>query len=93
MKQMKHIMLVVMLFAAFFTLLDCNGAAESCSKHPNVYKYNTISIPYAIYVDPETRVQYIVFDEQWGFAGGLGITPRLDANGKPMLLPEGEPLK
>ena len=90
---MKHIVLAVAIFAALFTLLACNSTAESYSKRPYVYKYNTISIPYAIYVDPETRVQYIVFDERWGFAGGLGITPRLDANGKPMLLPEGEPLK
>ena len=88
---MKHVMLVFAIFAALFTLLAFNGTAESYHNKP--YKYKTISLPYSIYVDPETRVQYIVFDEQWGFAGGLGITPRLNAEGKPMLLPEGVPLR
>lgn len=38
----------------------------------------------AVWVDPETGVQYIIIDE-FGLNGGIGITPRLDANGKIMV--------
>lgn len=81
---MKKVLLVgLAVIVASVFLIGCKETNAEAKK-PN-YTYRTISVPYDIYVDPETRVQYIVFKMCIGSAGGVGITPRLDANGKPMV--------
>ena len=94
---MKYVMLVFAIFAVTFVLLGySSGSTANKGKihiDPPKQSYNTLAIPHTIYVDPETRVQYIVFSRILGSAGGVGITPRLDAEGKPMLAPEGVPLR
>lgn len=79
----KALLVGLAVIIASVFLLGCKERNAKVNK-PN-YTYRTISVPSDIYVDPETGVQYIVISEFWGSAGGIGITPRLDADGKLMV--------
>lgn len=81
---MRKVLLIGLVTMVAFTMLV--GCKETSAKtEKSNYKYSTISVPHDIYVDPETGMQYIVISKFYGSSGGLGITPRLDADGKPMV--------
>lgn len=72
-------LLTIMVCILAFGVIDKRVSANN--QHPT---YNKFHLPSVVWVDPETGVQYIVIDE-FGLNGGIGITPRLDTNGKPMV--------
>lgn len=51
----------------------------------NTYYYSKISVPYDIWVDDVTGVQYIIIRESSLHGYGIGITPRLKADGTLMI--------
>lgn len=83
MRKALAVLIGLATMVAFTMLVGCKETSAKTEK--SNYKYRTISVPHDIYVDPETGVQYIVIGKFWGSSGGLGITPRLDADGKPMV--------
>lgn len=84
MYKLKNLLLIGLATMVAFTMLV--GCKETNAKtEKSNYQYRTFSVPNDIYVDPETGVQYIVIGKFYGSSGGLGITPRLDADGKPMI--------
>ena len=76
----KTLILCLTTLLVVTAIVGCEGAGRP--KHRCIYK--TLSIPHDVFIDPITGVQYIVIDE-FGINGGIGITPRLDANGKIMV--------
>lgn len=79
----KGLLVGLAVVVASVFLIGCKETNAEAKKLN--YTYRTISVPSCIYVDPETGVQYIVFKKYLGNGGGIGITPRLDADGKPMV--------
>ncbi len=76
---MKKILLVVLIILATLSM------AGWTDPRTNEYHYDKISVPYDIWVDPVTGVQYIVIKEKCGYGYGVGITPRLNADGSLMV--------
>ena len=73
--------IVIAIVAVCLLALSAIQKADAMNKEP---RYSKLHLPSVIMVDPETGVQYIVIDE-FGINGGVGITPRLDANGNVMV--------
>lgn len=82
MRKLLTVLIGLATMVAFTMLIGCKETSAATESN---YTYRTLSVPYCIYVDPETGVQYIVFKKYLGNGGGIGITPRLDADGKPMV--------
>jgi hypothetical protein len=78
---MKKLLIVLVAMVCMLALGSVDKKANANNQQPT---YNKFYLPNVVWVDPETGVQYIVIDE-FGINGGVGITPRLDANGKPMV--------
>ena len=70
---------------AFAVLVGCRETSATMAPMRYCVKKMDFRGPSEVFVDPETGVQYIVFDRVWRFGGGLGITPRLGADGKPKI--------
>lgn len=80
----KALLIGLATMVAFTMLVGCKETSAKTEKlHYRKIKMDFTG-PTFIYIDPETGVQYIVFDE-WRGDGGIGITVRLDADGKPMV--------
>ena len=58
----------------------------------SIYKFknNQENSNIRIWIDEETGVQYVIYCESWGYSGGAGITPRLNADGTLYITPECE---
>ena len=81
---MKKILLIGLAIITACTLMvGCNDASAKTNKLHYMKMgeiYGRVEIH--IYVDPETGVQYIVFDKA---AENIFVVPRLNADGKPMI--------
>ena len=81
----KVLVTVLTIMIAFTLLLGCTIASAKM-KNVNYHKREmSFNNKFDLYIDPETGVQYIVICEV-GFSGvGVAMTPRLNADGKPMI--------
>lgn len=75
---MKKLLLIILIISTLFV-------AGWVDWKTNTYHYDKISVPYDIWVDPVTGVQYIIIKEKCGYGYGLGITPRLKKDGSLMI--------
>lgn len=82
MRKLLTVLIGLAIMVAFTMSVGCKATSAATELN---YTYRILSVPSCIYVDPETGVQYIVFKKYLGNGGGVSITPRLDADGKPMV--------
>ena len=77
--------IVVSLFMIALTVCNSVKAQKNVNSPQSGLKSATENSPVdksiIIWTDPETKIQYIVYREQHGYAGFGGITPRLNSDG------------
>lgn len=80
--------LSVLLYLACFTSCDVSETIEdnAVTINPEFFEEKTdVGVendkPIYIWTDKETGVQYVIYQEQHGYAGFGGITPRLNPDG------------
>ena len=85
MRKLLTVLIGLAIMVAFTMSVGCKEVSAKTEK----LHYKKIEMNFTgsakVYVDPETGVQYIVFADWFGKGYGIGITPRLDADGKPMV--------
>lgn len=74
---MKKIITLILTIAVLTVcLLGCEDSNET-----EIEIKQKTNQAISIWIDEETGVQYIIYGESWGYSGGAGITPRLNADG------------
>ena len=83
---MKKILLIgLIIIATCMSIMGCHPRnAESGGTHQNKLHSRAWGDA-TVYTDPDTRVQYIVFSKRDNYSLGVGITPRLNPDGTPMI--------
>ena len=83
---MKKILLIgLIIIAICISIMGCHPRnAESGGTHQNKLHFRA-SGDATVYTDPDTGVQYIVFSKRGNYSLGVGITPRLNPDGTPMI--------
>lgn len=79
-------------FAFFIASVLLLGLIGCTTNETNIEQATNIKQPenenIEIWTDPETGVQYIIYDRKAGYGGMGGITPRLNADGTPYIVAE-----
>ena len=70
---MKKLTILVLIFILVFALVGCTTEQTAIRTESS----RNISV----WTDPETGVQYIIYEEKTSYSGAGGITPRLNADG------------
>ena len=76
----KIVILLFLSVVMMLTVTACGNEAMEVQETEEVYKTKYVDA-INIWIDPTTGVQYIVCDGYYG----IGITPRIDKYGKPVL--------
>ena len=71
---MKKVFIILITLVLFVVLVSCKSEEERRSE------------AVSFWTDPETGVQYIIYDEPWSY--GTNMTPRLNKDGKPYIVTE-----
>lgn len=80
----KSIFLILTIVILSVCLMGCEVLNESDSNESDSFESKlkqASNDSIRIWIDEETGVQYIIYGESWGYSGGAGITPRLNADG------------
>lgn len=81
--KIKLAILIIVIISSLFILTGCtNSVTETEDRFIEIYNQPDIKIVY----DKETKVEYLIILD---YKFGGGITPLIDAEGKPLLY-EGE---